>query len=106
MVEPLSKTMIYRLVNQYIGVNGGYLGNFSYRTHQEFYPEYCDLEIDPYEYEGTTKDRFIAILSKAEPRIQAKIIRVFSKSFPLVKRVHQRHGRRCFAMKSLPWCGN
>ena len=25
------------VVNQWIGVNGGYLGDFSYRTHVDFY---------------------------------------------------------------------
>jgi hypothetical protein len=30
---------IVRLVNKYIGVStDGYLGDFSYRTHKEFYP--------------------------------------------------------------------
>jgi hypothetical protein len=29
---------VVRVVNDYIGVSGGYLGDFTYRTHQEFYP--------------------------------------------------------------------
>jgi hypothetical protein len=32
------------IVNQYIGVSGGYLGDFSYRTHAKFYPLYCELD--------------------------------------------------------------
>jgi hypothetical protein len=41
---------IYKLVNGYIGVigvSGGYLGDFTYRILEEFYPRYCDLDIDP-----------------------------------------------------------
>ena len=66
---------ITRIVNRYIGVSGGYLGDFSYRTHADFYPEYCNLDIDPNGYEGTTGERFIAILSSRSPADQAKILR-------------------------------
>lgn len=74
---------IMRLINRYIGVSGGYLGNFSYRTHQEFYPEYCDLDIDPGEYPGTTRERFIAVLKNTSPSEQAKIIRGVIQRFPV-----------------------
>lgn len=37
------------MVNRWIGVSGGYLGDFTYRTHAEFYPEYCGLAYDPNE---------------------------------------------------------
>ena len=30
-----------KIVNRYIGVTGGYLGDFSYRTDADFYPEHC-----------------------------------------------------------------
>ncbi len=73
---------ITRVVNRYIGVSGGYLGDFSYRTHADFYPEYCDLEIDPYAVEGTTRERFIAILSSLPPRDQAKVLRGVIERFP------------------------
>ena len=36
----LSRGEIIRLVNSYIGVSGGYLGDFSSRTHAEFYPAF------------------------------------------------------------------
>ncbi len=74
---------ITRLVNRYVGVSGGYLGDFSYRTHADFYPEYCDLDINPYEYEGTTRERFIQILSSRHPGDQAKIIRGVIERFPI-----------------------
>lgn len=72
-----------RIVNRYIGVTGGYLGDFSYRTHADFYPEYCDLDIDPYQYEGTTRQRFIAIISGQEPWAQARIVRGVVDRFPV-----------------------
>jgi hypothetical protein len=64
-----------QLVNSYIGVSGGYLGDFSYRTHADFYPEFCEVDVDPKDYEGTTRERFIAILQRSDPTIQARILR-------------------------------
>jgi hypothetical protein len=64
-----------KLINRYIGVSGGYLGDFSYRTHKDFYAEYCDLYFDTYSMPGTTRDRFEQILIDASPVDQAKIIR-------------------------------
>jgi hypothetical protein len=78
----LKPSEIYRLVNDYIGVEGGYLGDFSYRTHEEFYPQYCDLDIDIYSYNGTTKEKFIEILKSADKHIQSKIILGVLKKFP------------------------
>lgn len=79
----LSLTEIYRLVNDYIGVNQGYLGDFSYRSHAEFYPHYCKLEINPLEIEGTTRSRFIDILRDASPGDKAKIIRGTFLKYPV-----------------------
>lgn len=81
----LKNSQIIKLVNKYIGVYSGYLGDFSYRTHADFYPEYCDLEINPNDYEGTTRQRFITILSSATPRDQAKIIRGILQRCPVGK---------------------
>jgi hypothetical protein len=64
-----------KLVNRYIGVSGGYLGDFSYRTHKDFYPEYCDLFHDTRSMLGTTRERFELILAEETPANQAKIIR-------------------------------
>ena len=72
----LDKQKAMRLVNRYIGVSGGYLGDFSYRTHSEFYTEYCgiyDIETDA--FSGTTRERFIEILLSRTPHDQAKILR-------------------------------
>lgn len=83
----LTRGQILRLVNDYIGVSNGYLGlpdtlRFTYRSHKEFYPMYCELEIDPSSMEGTTRERFISILFNANPKEQAKIIRGIFKRFP------------------------
>lgn len=83
MSTRLSPPEIVRLVNRYIGVREGYLGDFTYRSHADFYPEYCDLAIDPERFEGTTRSRFIAILESAEPGEQAAIVRGVLKRFPV-----------------------
>lgn len=78
---PLTQQRVIRVVNRYIGVSG-YLGDFSYRTHSEFYPEYCgiyDVEIDA--YSGTTRERFIEILLSRTPHDQAKILRGVTAKF-------------------------
>lgn len=79
----LSRSEIFMVVNRYIGVEAGYLGDFSYRTHHDFYLEYCDLEnINPYDYEGTTRERFIAILSEQPPHTQARILQGILTKYP------------------------
>jgi len=79
----LSNLEIMKIVNRYIGVFGGYLGDFSYRTHSDFYPEYCNLDINPYDYEGTTRERFIQILKSSSPAVQAKIVHGVLERFPV-----------------------
>lgn len=81
----LTRQEIFKIVNDYIGVQGGYLGDFSYRTHQEFYPSFCGLNIDPLKLEGlTTRGRFIKILEDATPTDQAKILRGVLIKYPPV----------------------
>lgn len=79
----MSSLEIARLVNRYIGVSGGYLGDFTYSTHRSFYPEYCDLDFDPDSIQGTTRERFMHITSKASPADQAKIIRGILEKYPV-----------------------
>jgi hypothetical protein len=80
----LTRPEITRIVNRYIGVSGGYLGDFSYGSHSDFYPEYCDLDLNPFEYltEGTTGERFIRVLEQSAPYVQAKIIRDVLEKYP------------------------
>lgn len=79
----LTRGEVTRLVNQYIGVKGGYLGDFTYGSHADFYPEYCELDIDPNEHEGTTRQRFTTILSGLAPTDQAKVVRGVLRKFAL-----------------------
>ncbi|MEZ5099399.1 MAG: abortive infection family protein [Thermoleophilia bacterium] len=78
----MSMKSVMRLVNLYIGVDGGYLGDFSQRTHADFYPTYCDLDIDPNQFDGTTRERFIKIISTRSAQEQAKIIRGILEKYP------------------------
>ncbi len=78
----LRQSEINKLVCKYIGVVGGYLGDFSYRSHHEFYAE-LDLDIDPYKYDGTTRERFIKILNESAPNVQARILEGILTRFPV-----------------------
>lgn len=79
----LRSSEIHWVVHQYIGVEGGYLGDFSYRTHREFYSAFCDLDLDPDSFGGnTTRERFMAILSGVEGHQQAAILRGIAKKYP------------------------
>jgi hypothetical protein len=86
----LSESDIKKITNRYIGVSEGYLGDFSHRTHANFYPEYCELEIDPDDYQRAEdqnrtpiRKRFIAILEGSSPKVQARIIQGVLQRFPL-----------------------
>lgn len=79
----LSKQDVMVIVNRWIGVKAGYLGDFTYRTHEEFYPEYCGVDYDPNDFEGTTRQKFISVLSAAAPPDQAKIVRGVLERFPM-----------------------
>lgn len=87
----LTEQEVLRLVNRYIGVEGGYLADFSYRTHTDFYPEYCGIyDIFPDELQGTTRQRFITILTSQSPDRQAKILRGVLERFPADTEVRQQ----------------
>ena len=82
-VAKLTRPEIYRVANDYIGVSQGYLGDFSYRSHAEFYPYHCDLDIDVERYRpGTTREVFIRILEVAEAADQAKILKGVLSKYP------------------------
>ncbi len=64
-----------RLLKLYLGVQGGYLGNFdNIGILERFYIE-CGLELDPRAYEGTNRAKFEQILSDSPPTVQAAILR-------------------------------
>ena len=81
----LTDPEIVRIVNRYIGVSGGYLGlpeRFTYRTHADFYAEFCDLSVDLRPFEGTTRESFMSALASLSPRDQAKVLRGVIERFP------------------------
>lgn len=69
---------INKFIMKYIGVEGGNLNIFTHSTLNDFYSEYCELDIDVQkfrqEYESKAKI-FKAILIESKPLDQAKIIR-------------------------------
>jgi hypothetical protein len=84
-VSGLTDLEIVRIVNRYIGVQGGYLGvpgSFTYGTHADFYADYCDLSVDLRRFEGTTREKFMAALATLPPRNQAKVLRGVIERFP------------------------
>jgi len=78
----LKSSEIHWVMNSYLGVSDGYLADFSYRTHREFYPAFCDLSIDPDSFQGTTREKFAAILGSRDPLTQASILRGIAKKYP------------------------
>lgn len=83
----LTENEIMTLVYDYIGVDeSGYLRGFSYRSHEEFYPRFCNVRIDVArarkEY-GTTRNTFLAILRDADPSLQARIVEGTFECMPL-----------------------
>lgn len=83
MANGLSQQDILKIANRWIGEpSPGFLGDFTYKTHKEFYPEFCGLDFDPESLAAqTTRNRFIAILSQASPREQAAIFAASWRDF-------------------------
>jgi hypothetical protein len=80
--EGLTGEELAMVVYRFIGVSGGYLGDFSYSSHAEFYPVYCGFSVDTNQYTGTTRQRFISILQSLPPRRQAQVLRGLLQRFP------------------------
>ncbi|EYF00127.1 toll/interleukin-1 receptor domain-containing protein [Chondromyces apiculatus] len=78
----LTQGEIKILVTDWIGVEGGYLGDFNPRTHREFYTA-LGLSIDPEDIGGTLRERFIDILKASDPAIQARILRGILERYEL-----------------------
>jgi hypothetical protein len=81
-IPGLKKSEINKLVQKYIGVSGGYLADFSYRSHHDFYID-LDLDIDPNKYDGTTREKFIKILGESAPHVQVTILEGILDRFPV-----------------------
>lgn len=71
------------LVYKWIGVSGGYLGDFSYSSHRRFWLEACDIHVDTASYAGTTREHFEQTLFDITPRKQARALRVILEDYPV-----------------------
>jgi hypothetical protein len=78
----LTTKEIGRLVHNWIGVDGGYLGNFSYPTHDRFWMEVCDLHVDTNAFQGTTRACFEETLFQASASHQAAALRAILEDYP------------------------
>lgn len=84
-MSKLTEREIKLITEHYIGVEGGYLGDFeNRRTLKEFYQVDCDLDIDPsYDFGGTIREEFINILKSQSTHGQARILRTVLGRFYL-----------------------
>lgn len=64
----LTRKEISRLVYNWIGVEGGYLGSFSYASHDRFWLEVCDQAVSTGAFPGTTRECFEATLLAASAK--------------------------------------
>ena len=105
-VGRLASSDAHWVAGSYIGVTDGYLGDFSQRSHREFYAAYCDLEIHPDTYPGrTTREKFLQILTASDAKTQAAILRGVARRFPKGSEPHRtddafRHLARLLRMCS------
>lgn len=79
----LTKREVGRLVNDWIGVDGGYLGAFTYAKHDRFWSDVCDIDVDTYEFKGTTRACFEHTLLSAAPACQAAALAALLEDYPL-----------------------
>lgn len=77
----LSRKEIGRLVYNWIGVDGGYLGNFSYGSHDRFWMETCDIAIETARF-PPTRECFIETLFKASTQDQSLALRQILEDYP------------------------
>ena len=78
----LTRGEIMRLVHNWIGVGGGYLGSFSYTSHDRFWLEVCDHHVDTYRFYGTTRECFEETLFEVEAKDQAVVLRAILDHYP------------------------
>lgn len=78
----LTRKEIGRLVHNWIGVDGGYLGSFSYASHDRFWLEVCDTAISTAAFPGTTRACFEEPLFEASSKDQAAVLRAILEDYP------------------------
>src|SRR3954447_26708137 len=83
-MDGLTMPEIKQVTHGYIGVGAtDILDGFSHKSLKEFYPRYCELDIDTDSFEANLREKFEAILASVPPRDQAKILRGVTKMFPV-----------------------
>ena len=78
----LTRREIGRLVHNWIGVSGGYLGNFSYARHDRFWLDVCDVCVDTSGFDGTTRECFEHTLFEVDASDQAAALRAILEEYP------------------------
>jgi hypothetical protein len=81
----MTKSEILKVVNLYIGVSGAISEILATVPTRNSTRTIAISTLTPHEYEGTTREQFISILSSAGPWIQAKILRGVLERFPVGK---------------------
>lgn len=79
----MTEAEVRKLVQLWIGVDGGYLGDFGYSSHDLFWLQTCDKAVDTHAFDGTTRECFIATLLDASPRDQALALDAVVERFPI-----------------------
>lgn len=80
--QGLTKREITRLVNDWIGVNDGYLGEFTYAKHDRFWSDVCDIDVDTHDFSGTARACFEHTLRSVDPACQAAVVRAILEEYP------------------------
>ena len=80
--ERLTRKEIGSLVHNWIGVDSGYLGHFSYARHDRFWMELCDKYVNTSSYEGTTRACFEETLFEASAKEQGLALRAILEEYP------------------------
>lgn len=82
--QRLTRKEISRLVHNWIGLNGGYLGDFSCASHERFWMETRDRHVSTAEFAGTTRACFEDTLFGASAQDQAAALRAILEDYPPV----------------------
>lgn len=87
----LTRKEVGRLVHNWIGVDGGYLGNFSYARHDQFWMEVCDVQVDTAAFPGPTRACFEATLFEASAKDQSAVLRTILEDYPPLAKPDPEH---------------
>ncbi|MEW6777477.1 MAG: abortive infection family protein [Bdellovibrionota bacterium] len=85
---------IKKVIEDYMGVHQGYLADFAtYKDVESFYRD-INLDIDLTKYDGTNREKFVKVLERSSPEIQAEILEGILKRYPVgssERRTQRRH---------------